>query len=311
MLNTFKRFWVDDVDKLYVLYNADIDPKIAEYVQKRFEHPKIDFTYVNYCMQFGIPLTTLVQKSKEDIFFLVEDDGYIFRQGFLDNYFKQIESGEYDAIGSPRFSCSNGIAEATKEKYHLDYSGIRDVGPNFWPNFFFVKRSDIMKTDLDFGAKSWKAGETIPGLNYVCKDVEGGDTFVWMSIQLRALGLKIKDVLQCHASPDEIEQKEAGTFKWAVPEEFGWIHAGSLSAGWNSFLRGQYPILPEGNDYALQELETRVAFWKIASGLEPYTEIKDYKDEYVAGIAKFIEHFQMNLGRINKKMSIYKDLLGL
>lgn len=309
-LKTFKKYWYDEVDKLYVVYNADIEKRVAEFVQQRFTDPKIDFTYVNYCMQFGTPLTMLAKKSQEDTVILMEDDGYIFRKGFLDNYFKLIESGEYDIVGSPRFSCSNGIAEATKAKYNLNYEGIRDVGPNFWPNFFLVRRGALMKTDLDFAARAWKKGETIPGLNYVCKEDEGGDTFIWMSIQLRAQGLKIKDVLQCHASPDEIEQKEAGTFKWAVPEEFGWIHAGSLSAGWNAFLRGQYPLIPQ-MDYSLQELETRVAFWTIASDLEPFKEIENYKDGYVEGIAKFVEHFNMNMGRIKKKIAIYSDLLGL
>ncbi len=307
-IHFFKNVWQDEVDKMYICYNGIIEPKVLEFAKKIAVHPKIEFLYVPYPLGFGLPFTTCFNASKEDLILLLEDDGYIYKKGLVDECFKLIESGEYDMVGSPRRSCSDGIWNKSKEKYNLDYSGIDDVGPNFWPNFFFCKRSDLLKTTLDFGGHGWAKGEYVKELDFTAENEEAGDTFVWISMQLRALGLKAKTFNQCHAMPEEIEEYNKKFRNWQG-QPFGWIHAGSLSSGWNGFLDGKYTPTPEG--YGLQELETRVAFWTIASDIEPFDEIKEFKDKYVAGIIAMIEHYNLDTTRIRKKMNIYKQLLRL
>lgn len=309
MLKLFER-WESEVDKLYICYNADIDKSIVDFVKSRYDqNPKTEFIYVDHGLGFGIPFNKCLEAGNEELLLLLEDDGFIFKKGLVDKMFKKIESGECDAIGSPRFSCSDGITEASKKKYNLVYEGSGDRGPNFWPNFLFLKRADIMKTDLDFAGKGWKPGDYIKEIDLTCENEECGDTAVWLCMQLRALGLKFLDVGQRHAMPTEIEDKVKGTFNY---EEgyFGWIHGGSLSSGWNGFLDGKLTdTVP--NEYGLMEFESRVAFWTIAVNLEPYEEIGEFKKKYLEGIDKMVEHYGMNKDRINKKIQIWKGLMKL
>ena len=307
-LKFFKEVWQDEVDALYVCYNTDIDKKVVDFVQERFKHPKISFMYVPYSVGAGEATDACYKASIAETLLFIEEDGFVWKKGLLDSLFKKIESGECDAVGSPRMSCTPGIAEATRIKYNLDYSGVGDKGPNFWPNFFFVKRSNLQKTDRNFGAKSWKKGETIPGLGLECEGDETGDTFVWLSIQLRAAGLRFFEVPQCHCYPLDIDDKLTGERLW-LNADFGWLHSGSLSASWNVFLDGKYA--QDSSNFFKQEMETRVALWSMASELEPYEEIEDFKKKYEHGIANLISHYNLDLLRISKKIYIYKELLRI
>jgi len=305
-LRMFKERFYDEIDRFYACYNAIIDPKIVDYLAKQFDDPKIEWVYVDHPLGFGQPINRCLEKCNEDLILLLEDDGLVFEKGRLDALFKRIESGEVDAIGSPRFSCSNEIAEATKVKYNLDYSGTGDKGPSFWPNFFFVKREDLNKTDLDFAGKGWKSGERIEELDMTCKEEQAGDTFVWTCIQLRAMGLRFLDVLQNHASPTEIEDIPLKRYNHDYGFQ-GWIHGGSLSSGWNGFLLNP-PSAQEG--LAIQEFETRAAFWDLISDIEHVPDV-EFTKRYKQGIDDFIREGGLDRGRVEQKKTFYKNLLGL
>lgn len=309
MLKLFER-WQNEVDKLYICYNGQQDKKVVEFVRSQYaKNPKCHFIYIKEPLGFGEPINRCLKECNEDLVLLLEDDGFIYQSGIVDEMFKKIEGGGVDIIGSPRFSCTDGIAEATRVKYGLDYSGDGDKGPNWWPNFLFCKRSDLLKTDLNFAAKGWKRGDYIKELDLTCQSDECGDTSVWMCIQLRAMGLKFLDVGQRHAMPSEIEDQKNGTFNYKHGY-FGWIHGGSLSSGWDGFLAGKYTAEPP-NDYCLQELESRVAFWKIVGELDHSEELKEFRQNYLIGIGKMINHYQMNRGRINSKIKIWKELMSI
>jgi hypothetical protein len=306
MLRLFKR-WRDEVDKLYICYNAVISPEISNYLESEAKKdPKIEWIFVPRALGFGDPIKECLKVCKEDLIVLLEDDGFVYQPRLLDSMFKRIESGECDALGSPRFSCSPGIAEATKKKYNLDYSGTDDVGPNFWPNFLFLKREDLLKTDLFFGGKGWKKGEYIKELDMTCENDEAGDTFVWTCMQLRAMGLRFISIPQNHASPTEIE--DIPLKRYNHKNGFiGWIHGGSLSSGWNSFLVTPQ-VEPEG--LGKQEFETRVAFWTLISDVEKIPD-NEFYIKYKMGIRRLTEECKLDLIRINQKYSFYKILLQI
>lgn len=305
MLRFFKK-WQDEIDHLYICYNAIIDKEIVNYLKEQFSDPKIEFIYVDHPLGFGEPIKRCLEKCTEDIILLLEDDGFVYKKGLLDEMFKKIESGEADALGSPRFSCSNGIAEATKNKYNLNYEGHDDAGPNFWPNFFFVKRADLLKTDLNFAGKGWKPGEYIKELDFTCTEEEAGDTFVWTCIQLRAMGLKFLNIPQHHASPTEIEDIELKRYNHRLGF-IGWIHGGSLSSGWNGFLLNPPPP-PSG--LSVQEFETRIVFWSIVSDIEEIPD-KEFTRKYKEGIENFINYCGLNRIRINQKIKFYRELMQI
>lgn len=311
----FKDIWSDEVDKLYVCYNSDIDKKVADYVEKRFkQNPKVIWIYVDHRIGNGEPINRCLNVCGEDLIVLMENDAYVYKKGVLDECFKKIESGEYDAIGSPRGSCSIELYQVSMARFNYPsykfypeivwgQSPYSDVGPHFWPAFFFVKKKDLLRTDRDFGSKNFRAGEYIKELDWTPQNPQSGDTLVWISIQLRARWLRFGYVPQCKLYPEQTRLQD-------IPS-FGWIHVGSLSSGWGGgFLRGWYPDkLDSIGD--IMDRETRVAFWTIAANLEDYREIAEFKKPYLDGIERLIEHYGMDRNRINEKIKVFKELLYL
>lgn len=304
----FKERFYDEVDKFYINvnnHNQIPSQVIGESLSRLAQDPKVHIIYHPNGIGNGAPITEMVKIIKEDLVMLLENDGFIFESGSVSKCFQQIESDLTDMVGSLRYAHGE-IAEAAKVKYNLDYSGYGDVGPWFWPNFFFCKREDLLKTDMDFGSHRFNEGEYSKELDHTFKQVAHGDTFVWGCVQLRALGLRSQTVPQHHAGPFEITDKENHEQNWHPTQSwFPWIHGGSLSAGWNGYLSGQIPDL--SNESAIQEMETRVAFWTICSDvIEGFT---DFKKEYKQGIETLIVNGNLDRDRIQKKISIYKELL--
>lgn len=163
----------------------------------------------------------------EDTLVLLEEDAFILDYSVIDRHVGHIDEGRYDLIGSPRMSCSPKLAEACSSMWGLDYTGPGDKGPNFWPCFFFIKAKHLKATDGHFTPKGWEKGEYIKELDWEVTEDVAGDTFVWASIQLRAMGLNILEVPQHHSSPYDLVDYEvgAGIFHKGVP----WFHIGSLS----------------------------------------------------------------------------------
>lgn len=306
-----ERCW-DEFDSVYICYNNSTNTPTevqAEFISNCLGDDKIKLVYWPTQLGYGLPITKMLQVATEDLVCLIEDDGFIFTPGILDKHFKMLESGEWDALGSPRFSCGTEIAEAMKRKYNLDYTGYGDVGPNFWPNFFFCKRLDLLKTDLDFGPKEFKqftAPREFGNYGAIQQEGQSGDTFVWTSIQLRHMGLKIKDIPQFHASPYEIEDINNKERNWHGEKPF-WMHGGSLSVGAGKLLNNVIPDV--STDIAKQEIETRVSFWMIISSI--IEGFKDYKYDYQRGIENLINNAGLDRDRIGKKVGIYRSLLNI
>ena len=287
----FKDVWEDEVDKLYVCFNSDLDKRVVDYVEKRFrESPKVVWIYVDHPIGNGEPINRCLDVCGEDLIVLMEDDGYVYRKGVVDKCFARIESGECDALGSPRGSCTTELYSVAMNRFNYPTGYYGDVGPNFWPCFFFAKRKDLLRTDQNFGSKNFRKGRYIKELDWTpSDDKQCGDTFVWASIQLRAMGLRFCYVPQCKIYPEHNRLQD-------LPP-FGWMHSGSLSSGWTGrLLRDHYS--PDKLSYSGEflEFERRVAFWKMAANLEDYEEIAEFKKAYLLGIEKVIDHYGLDRG---------------
>lgn len=307
----FKERWYNEVDTFYINYNnyAQVPIDVAGgFLRNVIKDPKVHLIYHPQGIGPGLPLKELALIAKEDYIMLLEEDGFIFESGEVDRCFKMIENGECDIVGSPRGSCGQEVWEASKVKYGLDYSGYGDMGPNWWPNFFFCKKADLLKTDLNFGSIAFQPGEYYKELDYTFKELNNGDTFVWTSMQLRALGLKAKSVPQHKADPFEITHKETREQNWHPTQQpFKWLHAGSLSSGIKGYLSGAIPDV--SNDSAKQDMESRVAFWSIA--VENTEGFDEFKKLYIQGIMNLVENAQLNKERIARKKQIYLQLMNL
>jgi glycosyltransferase involved in cell wall biosynthesis len=288
---------------MYILFNNEMENDyVGELADILRKDPKVSFLYQPFSVGHGEAIRQLLQISMGEYLMLLEDDGFIFTPGVVDKYFRKIEEGHSDIIGSPRRSCSQEIWDRSQEVYNLDYSGVGDKGPNFWPNFFFCKREHLLKTDQNFGSTVFKAGEYNDQLSYRFVEDNAGDTFVWASIQLRAMGLRIEEIQQHHSSPTELKDRDMRWNNWQNGRPT-YIHAGSLSSGWshNGFLRLNQPVIDK------QDVETRVAFWKLAvthaEGLE------QFKPAYWKGIDDLVRAGELNEREIQSKYNLYLDLI--
>lgn len=307
VIKLFQERWYDEVDKYYVNVNNHASaPKevMGELLSRLAQEPKVTLIYHPRGIGNGPPLTEMLQVCKEDLIMLVEDDGFIFELGHVSRCFQKIESDLADAVGSPRGSCGKEVWDAAQKKYNLDYSGYGDVGPNYWPNFFFVKRKDLLRTDLDFGSHTWQAGEYSKELDHTFKEINHGDTFVWACIQLRYLGLRFHSIPQYHASPTEPEDKMLRVMNWKDGTPY-WIHGGSLSSGFGGYLSGQVP--PLKTDMEKREIESRCAFWTIASDV--VEGFSDFKKQYKAGISNLIQKAGLEYARVQEKVNLYRSLM--
>lgn len=307
-IKLWRERWRDEVTAFYVSYNnhSQVPVEVVqEFLQRISADPKIHIIYHPNGIGNGMPITEMSLIAKEDLVMLLEDDGFIFSQGVVDDCFKKIESGECDALGSPRSSCGPEVTEAMVKKYNIDISGFGDKGVNYWPNFFFCKKKDLLATDLNFASKKFGKEEYYPELNCVFTEDNYGDTFVWADIQMRYNGVRFADIPQHHAHPYDIEY--AMQYTNLFDGKTRWVHGGSLSAGWGGYLSGRIPDV--STDMAKQEIESRVAFWTIAV---KYTEGFDkFRISYASGIEDLIIGANLDRHRIDKKIEIYRNLMKL
>ena len=308
-IKLWQKYWHDEVDEFLICYNnnAQVPQNVAsEFLSRTIFDKKVSIIYHPHGIGNGIPITEMTQISRRSHVMLLEDDGFIFTPGKVDSAFVQIEHGHVDAIGSPRGSCGKEVENAMQKKYNLDYSGYGDVGPNYWPNFFFCKREDLLKTDMNFASKAFNQGEYFKELDHTFVENNFGDTFVWADIQMRYNGVRFGHVPQYHAMPSEIEDYEKKEANWRDGKPF-WMHGGSLSAGLNGYLSGNIP--PTDTLSAKTEMESRAAWWQIA--LNNTTGYEGFRDIYQSGINNLIEGAKLERSRIEKKMNIYNSLIQL
>jgi len=217
-----------------------------------------DQLVVRFGMPHGEALKEMVIDTDAEYLLFCEMDGIILQSHSVDYYFHLLESEQYDVIGSPRMSCGPEIARIAKERFHLNYEGLGDKGPHFWPCFFFVKRSFLMKTDLDFSNHAWKDGDML--LGQTLHGADASDTMGWMSLQLRSLGARILEIPQYHTHPNDLEdyQEKRGLFESPIP----WIHLGSISGD----------LFVPQNDMERRELTKRLV-WKELCGITVDTSL--------------------------------------
>lgn len=335
-LDNFYRMWANEIDALYIVCNTPIEQKVVEYITflctegvDEKTTPRIDFTYVDHHIQHGDAINIALEKVTEDYVMLVEDDSYVIKSGMIDWCFTQIESGLYDIVGSKRGSCHTEIMEAARNTFAIEYEGVGDQGPNFWPCFFFTKRQILLSTDRDFNSRAWVQGELIAPLNHeVEAPVVSSDTFVWASLQLRTIipEGRIWYVPQYHAHPDDYKHYESR--QYLFDGHAPWTHIGSLSSGVSGAIMDDQgrslskrtreephgpTVLPAAwcdinSEFSQMEWERRVQWWLTFWERRDQNEIIEFAEAYKKGLDQIIDQFHLRIKRIKQRQEIYKTI---
>lgn len=325
----FVQNWRNDVDMLYVYMNSTIGDDVADFLKDLVsKDSKVTFIYNPMQIEHGDAINRTLEMVTEDLVMLIEDDCYIFTKGVIGKCFERIERGEVDVVASKRASCGVEILEQAKLKWGLDYSGMGDTGCNFWPNLFFCKRSLLLETDRNFGARMWKAGEAIEALDgYVCKTDQAGDTFVNTSLQVRNLvpADRIAYVPQYHGHPLDLEHYERRQFLF--DGNAPWCHIGSLSSGIGGLIKDDQnraltrrnidppagpTVLGNGptDEFQTMEYERRVQWWDMFYWHASPYGLSDLKRQYKEGIDRIIADFKLSRKRIDRRKQIYTALIN-
>jgi len=314
-INSYKKYCQRNIDKLYVLINSPVDTPVYNYVINLFKEINAEVIHYDNFIGHGHALTELLERCKEDYVFISEDDFYLQEGGWVDEWFGEVESNRTDMIVSTRGSAHPTLNTAIGEYY--DLSPAETEEPNFWPSLFVGKRKDLQKTDKDFEAKTFKAGEYIKEIDYTPPINMSSDTFGWMSMQLRAMGLRYKKVKQWRLIDIVIN-------KLSNPP---WVHLGSGSTSLNSHLFNpdmtvfgnkhkagkKEQALPKMTDKKTKVFfEQKFAWWKIASIAFPISENSPasyFNSRYQEAIDNTIEKLDLDMITVEENMYILKHVL--
>ena len=306
----YYKVWANDIDKLYIHLNNVQDKRIYEYVKNLAkEYDNIEIIYRPEQIEHGDALAELTTLVNDPYVMFIEDDAFIIKPGVVDKCFKSIEDGDCDAVGSKRACCSTWLYEKLSDMFVIDNSGFGDHGPNFWPNFFFVKHKDLMATNLKFGAKLWPKGSYVKEVNEYAPEDQASDTFVWGSMQLRNMDLKFKIMPQYHGNTDDVSDYVRTKNIW--DGHCPWFHVGSLSSGFHGLLDLKRE-LPDGfkTDQEKLELERRMVFWDLA-----YKEaikdnyIPDIKTNYLRALERIYQKYSLNKNNMIRRQAMYKEVM--
>lgn len=333
-LELFYRVWCDEVDHLYIICDSTIEKSAIRYIEYLCtEDPeKMTYIYNPVKEQHGDKILRGLLACEEKYVMQIEDDAYIFKTGMVDWCFQQLESGEYDIVGSKRGSCHSEILERAKQIWGIPTDGAGDQGCNFWPCFFFSTKELLLRTDRNYNSRAWVQGEIIAPLqDYVAvAPVVPADTFVNTSLQLRAMipEKRILYVPQYHAHPDDYKHYEQHTEYTPFDGHASWTHIGSLSSGVDGLLMDDQcrplarrlidppkgvTILPDycNTEMEVMEFERRVQWWQSFWLNRDPEEIKEFSDLYRRAIDRIIVQYKLNRKRILQRQQIYKEVFNL
>lgn len=304
-LSCFEK-WKDEIDHLYICLNGKISKECRDYIGNillyhSLPEGKITLLQEDHHIDHGPAINKLLDLCKEDLIMLIEDDAFVFQKGQVDKCFKLIESGTVDIVASERGCTTDEIIRVTGRKFGCEL-------PAFWPNFFFCKRTDLLKTDRHFQGKTWYKGDYIKELDHVLEDnIAPADTFVWASIQLRSLGLKVHLENQYHSYIEDIQDftQIKGIFDRKCP----WVHLGSLS-GWQNVLFSANLQFRLGE---VEEWERRTSawlmFWEDAQEDLP-EDMQEFSRQYKAGIDRLILEYTLSPTRVKLRTELYRQLIN-
>lgn len=291
--------WADEVDELIVQVCGQDDPEIREYIQACVEavpHASVVFTGR---MDHGMVIGQLIKRTKADVVMLCEDDAFVRRKGCIAHHFRRIEAGETDVVGCPRGSASPELIDLANGRFGQFQVDSGETGPALWPCFLFARRSDLLRTDGNFGAAGWPAGVEIPGLGKTTQEV-AGDTFVWASFQLRSMGLRVALEPEYRAQKEKLEG-------WT---DAPWFHVGSLSSGYGSyFLTGQDTqdhVKAIRND--LYDWNKRMSWWQRV--VEKWDgALPEHRQAYLGAISDYIEQTGMRQSDVDEWKRGFQSLI--
>jgi hypothetical protein len=113
-LQSFRRYWKDEVDRVYVAVTVPVEEPVMRFMLDTLEASGsrvISVAEAGQTATHGEALAGLLRESEEQFLLLIEDDCFVLRSGAVAGCFRLLESGDYDIAASARSSATTGVVD--------------------------------------------------------------------------------------------------------------------------------------------------------------------------------------------------------
>ncbi|MFA5768352.1 MAG: hypothetical protein WC871_02290 [Bacteroidales bacterium] len=152
-LELAKKYWLDEVDRVYVAVSQPVHQKPWPWIRKYIETiPKVELIYTD--KSWPDSLDHVGRMVQADAVCLMHDDQFVFKKGVMDEYFTHAETtGEVVAPMHAIYTPGPLVEELMAKKYPGQVPVVIDESPffSFYLNFAFVPGRLYHRTSKEFG----------------------------------------------------------------------------------------------------------------------------------------------------------------
>lgn len=197
------------VDKIFIGQHGNTDPQLLKVTKELCKDNELEFRSTPFGRHSaGKSLENAFgQECSADTLLLLETDCFVF-DSIIDDYFKKIEKGDLDLIGSTRPGQTDIVFDEPEQLgsfYHTE---------NMWPCFLFCRSSVFNTAAKDMTTYLKHVVPTLNNPECLFHNSRGNEEFASFSVLLQYHAKKTETVPQIRAAPEMTKGS--------------WIHFGKL-----------------------------------------------------------------------------------
>lgn len=276
--------WGDEVDHLYLIdsdmnFTEEDRAAIMQYI------PQVDIIKKTEEGHHWVQFKNAIPQVTEDKILFLDNDVVITRSGVVDSWFKYMEEGDLDFVGS--FDGSGGMRELIHEKYPVLLDEWNRIGSYY---FILNKRVFTQIPEYTFEPNYFEAGTHIPELDYTTVDGDWLDSFGWFTLKMLNNKCKILSIADPRQSI------------YLQPEEEGWV----INKDPENPTNLGYYHLRNGN-LAVYIMNS----WIAGNKEDFHRELRSVKREYLRSLAWF-QYMDLKTGdRFQNEINHVLDVTGV
>lgn len=172
--------WAKEVDALYLI-DSDMNfdeldrARIAQYI------PQVHILKRELDGHHWVQFKWAIPQIKEQNMLFLDNDVVITQSGIIDGWFKSLEDGNLDFVGS--FDGSGGMHDLIVEKYP-----VMKLAGNRMGSYYFILTQRLLKElkEYTFEPNYFEVGTYIPELDHTTVEGDWLDSFGWFTLKMLA-----------------------------------------------------------------------------------------------------------------------------
>lgn len=302
----YKRFFLNEVDEVVVCLDskngsAELN-ELNEYLVKWLSKQPKTRAFISKKVGIVGTFETVLSECRGDVFSIVQEDAFIFKTGQLDYYFKMIENGETDIIGTPMYCYSASLIEQVSKYVPKNlHEFLKNMGLSLWQNFLFAKYSSFLETDREITPTNYDEGQKVPFLDEPLDSFAVVDLLASVVFQWRKLGKRFFYV-------DQNLSTDIGHMRFFNAPNY-WLHVNCLSNVIVSLLSSDEQATVDEATRA--EYERRISWWTFAQSMTPDDLIlpDGFEQRYNGVVDNYKKTYLTDQSKIDRRVENISKLL--